>query len=117
MVLTDFEGSVREARVEGCRLLFNLSEALLGSPHRVTGVQVPPHEDLHLFAAATPALLGDLQPHLLQDHGVVLAHDLFVFALQHLIQVHAPQPHEGRRGSELRANNRLYPDRETKLPR
>src|SRR5438034_968206 len=72
------------------------AEAAGAIPERVVAVEVTPHEDAQAGAGAPPGLLGDLPRHAIGRHDVVAADDALVLHAEDLIELDAPERHEGR---------------------
>src|SRR5881409_3734452 len=72
------------------------AEAAGAIPERVMAVEVTPHEDAQAGAGAPPGLLGDLPRHAIGRHDVVAADDALVLHAEDLIELDAPERHEGR---------------------
>ena len=75
------------------------AEYLRGSPHAVGSIEVAAHGDVQPRAGPAPRLLGDLKPHVLEDHRVVLTDRAMVFVAKDQVEVRRnPQRYEGRVG-------------------
>src|SRR5256712_7368350 len=59
-------------------------------------VEVAAHEDAQTGAGAAPGLLGDLQRHAVGRHDIVAADHAVGLDAEDLIEIYAPERHEGR---------------------
>src|SRR5256712_11276050 len=71
-------------------------EATGAIPERMMAVEVAAHEDAQTGAGAAPGLLGDLQRHAVGRHDIVAADHAVGLDAEDLIEIYAPERHEGR---------------------
>src|SRR5438132_13732464 len=67
-------------------------------PDRILAIEVATDEHPQARAAAAAGLLGHLQGHAADDDDVVAAHDPLFLHAEDLVEVHAVERDEGRRG-------------------
>jgi hypothetical protein len=75
-------------------------ECLRGSPHAVGPIEVAAHGDVQPRTGPSPRLLGDLKPHVVEDHRIVLTHRAIVLLAKDLLEVRRKERlRDGRNGA------------------
>jgi hypothetical protein len=88
----------RRRRAQGASAGVVAAEAAAPVPEGVGAIEMPPGQDPQARAHAASGLLVDLHPYSLEARRVIGGHGALLLMAEDLVEVDAPQWHEGRGG-------------------